>query len=70
MLRLCDNRLSGNGYKPRLPLAHPGRRCARVELDPCPAFGAWLARVADLPGQVPMNPAPEGIVEPAGAAAG
>ena len=29
-----------------------------------------LARVADLPGHVPMNPAPEGIVEPAGAAAG
>ena len=38
MLRLHDNHLSGNGYKPRLP----------------------LARVAGLPGHVPMNPAPEG----------
>ena len=48
MPRLHDNRLPGNGDKPRLP----------------------LARVADLPGHVPMNPAPEGVVEPAGAAAG
>ena len=47
MLRRYDNRLSGNGYRPRL----------------------LLAGVADLPGHVPMNPAPEGIVEP-GAAAG
>ena len=39
------------------------------DLDPYPAIGAWLARVEDLPGHVPMNPAPEGIVEP-GAAAG
>ncbi len=70
MLRPYDNRLSGNGCKPRLLLAHPGRRCERVERDPYPAIGAWLARVADLPGQLPMNPAPEGIVEPAGAAAG
>ncbi len=44
MLRLYDNRLSGNGYKPRL----------------------LLARVADQPGHVPMDPAPEGIVDPAG----
>ena len=30
-----------------------------------PAVGAWLARVAEQPGHVPMNPAPEGIVNPA-----
>ena len=69
MLRLYDNRLSGNGYKPRLLLAHLGRRYERVELDPYPAIGAWLARIAGLPGHVPMTPAPEGIVDP-GAAAG
>ena len=33
------------------------------DLDPYPAIGAWLARVADLPGHVPMNPAPKGVVE-------
>ena len=35
------------------------------DLDPYPAIGAWLARVAGLPGHVAMNPAPEGVVEPA-----
>ncbi len=33
MLRLYDNHLSGNGYKPRLLLAHLGRTYERVELD-------------------------------------
>ncbi len=33
MLRLYDNRLSGNGYKPRLLLAHLGRAYERVEID-------------------------------------
>ncbi|MCE2482830.1 MAG: glutathione S-transferase family protein [Alphaproteobacteria bacterium] len=33
MLRLYDNRLSGNGYKPRLALAHLGRVYERVEVD-------------------------------------
>ena len=33
MLRLYDNRLSGNGYKPRLLLAHLGRRYERIEVD-------------------------------------
>lgn len=33
MLRLYDNHLSGNGYKPRLLLAHLGRRYERIEVD-------------------------------------
>ena len=33
MLRLYDNHLSGNGYKPRLLLAHLGRTYDRVEVD-------------------------------------
>ena len=33
MLRLYDNHLSGNGYKPRLLLAHLGRTYERVEID-------------------------------------
>ena len=35
------------------------------DLADYPAVGAWLARVAEQPGHVPMNPAPEGVVEPA-----
>ena len=31
-----------------------------------PAVGAWLGRVARQPAHVPMNPAPEGVVNPAG----
>ena len=33
MLRLYDNHQSGNGYKPRLLLAHLGRTYERVEID-------------------------------------
>ena len=33
MLRLYDNHLSGNGYKPRLLLAHLGRSYERIEVD-------------------------------------
>ena len=33
MLRLYDNRTSGNGYKPRLLLAHLGRAFERIEVD-------------------------------------
>ena len=33
MLRLYDNRTSGNGYKPRLLLAHLGIACDHVEID-------------------------------------
>ena len=33
MLRLYDNRISGNGYKPRLLLAHLGRAFERIEVD-------------------------------------
>ena len=33
MLRLYDNRTSGNGYKPRLLLAHLGRAFERIEID-------------------------------------
>ena len=33
MLRLYDNHLSGNGYKPRLLLAHIGRTYERIEVD-------------------------------------
>ena len=33
MMRLYDNQLSGNGYKPRLLLAHLGRTYERVEID-------------------------------------
>ena len=33
MLRLYDNHLSGNGYKPRLLLAHLGQACERIEVD-------------------------------------
>ena len=33
MLRLYDNHLSGNGYKPRLLLAHLGITYERIELD-------------------------------------
>ena len=33
MLRLYDNHLSGNGYKPRLLLAHLGQSYERVEVD-------------------------------------
>ena len=36
------------------------------DLADYPAVCAWLARVASLPGHVPMNPAPEGVVECAG----
>ena len=50
MMRLYDNRLSGNGYEPRL--------------SDYPAVTHWLARVAAQPGHVPMHPAPEGAVSP------
>ena len=33
MLRLYDSHLSGNGYKPRLLLAHLGRAYERIEVD-------------------------------------
>ena len=33
MLRLYDNHLSGNGYKPRLLMAHLGLTYERIELD-------------------------------------
>ena len=33
MLRLYDNHLSGNGYKPRLLLAHLGQTYERIEVD-------------------------------------
>ena len=33
MIRLYDNHISGNGYKPRLLLAHLGQSCERVEID-------------------------------------
>ena len=33
MLRLYDNRLSSNGYQPRLLLAHLGRTYERIEVD-------------------------------------
>ena len=33
MLRLYDNRTSGNGYKPRLLLAHLGTAFERIEVD-------------------------------------
>ena len=33
MLRLYDNHLSGNGYKPRLLLAHLGLTYERIEID-------------------------------------
>ena len=33
MMRLYDNHLSGNGYKPRLLLAHLARSYERVEID-------------------------------------
>ena len=33
MLRLHDNHLSGNGYKPRLLMAHLGRTYERIEVD-------------------------------------
>ena len=33
MIRLYDNRLSGNGYKPRLLMAHLGLTYERIELD-------------------------------------
>ena len=36
------------------------------DLSDYPAVKAWLGRVAGQPGHVPMNPAPKGIVEPAG----
>ena len=35
------------------------------DLDLYPAVKAWLARVAEQPGHVPMTPAPEGVVESA-----
>ena len=35
------------------------------DLADYPAVGAWLARVAEQPGHVPMNPAPEGVVHSA-----
>ena len=34
------------------------------DLADYPAVGAWLARVAEQPGHVPMNPAPTGVVHP------
>ena len=36
------------------------------DLSDYPAVGAWLARVAEQPGHVPMNPAPTGVVHPEG----
>ena len=41
-------------------VAHEGG----FELADYPAVESWLARVATQPGHVPMNPAPEGVVEP------
>ena len=35
------------------------------DLADYPAVGAWLGRVSEQPGHIPMNPAPEGVVEPA-----
>ena len=37
---------------------------AGFDLAAYSAVGAWLARVADQPGHVPMEPAPEEIVDP------
>ena len=37
------------------------------DLADYPAVSAWLDRVAADPGHVPMSPAPEGVVGPAGA---
>ena len=36
------------------------------DLADYPAVGTWLARVPEQPGHVPMNPAPNGIVNPGG----
>ena len=37
---------------------------AGIDLSNYPAVGEWLARVADQPGHVLMNPAPVGVVGP------
>ena len=47
MMRLYDNHLSGNGYKPRLLLAHLVRSYERVEIRH-PA-GARAARRSSSP---------------------
>ena len=34
------------------------------DLARCPAVGAWLDRVRDEPGHIPMEPARENVIEP------
>ncbi len=55
MLRLYDNRLSGNGYKPRLLLAHLGRAFERVEVDILDGESRTPAFLAKNPnGRIPV----------------
>ena len=55
MLRLYDNRLSGNGYKPRLLLAHLGRAYEPVEIDILKGESRTAAFLARNPnGRIPV----------------
>ena len=57
---------SGNCYKPRLLLAHPGLPFRLADVDANdgsrrrPGIRAWLDRVAAVSGHVPINWRPEG----------
>ena len=55
MLRLYDNRTSGNGYKPRLLLAHLGIPYDRVEIDILKGESRTPAFLAKNPnGRIPV----------------
>ena len=55
MLRLYDNRLSGNGYKPRLLLAHLGMDYVHIEIDILKGESRTPAFLAKNPnGRIPV----------------
>ena len=62
MLRLHDNHLSGNGYKPRLLLAHLGQPYERIEVDTLKGetrTPEFLARNAN--GRIPVLELEDGV---------
>lgn len=59
MLRLYDNRLSGNGYMARLTLTQKSGLGGSSPMRPS---ANWLGRVQEQPGHIPMGPASEGVI--------
>ena len=61
MLRLYDNRLSGNGYKLRLLLAHLGQPFERIEIDILKGESRTPAFLEKNPnGRIPVLELPDG----------